>query len=170
MEEEWRDIPDWEGYYQVSNLGQVKSFHRKGRMLKQGTSNKGYRRVVLQNKGIKRYISVHRLVMLAFHGPSDLTVNHIDGDKTNNALTNLEYCTVSENVFHAFRSGLKISSKGENHGRSILKEFQVIEIKKLLKEGTLKQKEIGILFGVSPMCIGDIHRGRRWKHIILEDN
>ena len=108
--EVWKDIPDYEGAYQVSDMGRVRSLDHiarcnrgtklyRGRVIKPFITNAGYLRVGLRHHGDvhKRMDSVHRLVMLAFVGPSDLQVNHKDENKTNNRLDNLEYVTASKN-------------------------------------------------------------------------
>lgn len=98
----WRDIPNFENKYQVSNLGNIRAlnYHRENKIkiLKQRVDKYGYKRVGLYQKGKYINFAVHRLVMNAFVGKSDLTVNHIDEDKTNNRLENLEYMTIKENV------------------------------------------------------------------------
>lgn len=119
MTEEWRDINGFEGFYQVSNLGRVRSLdrfaireqgvphHLKGKVLSAGTDRWGYRFVILQN-GRKLCRMVHKLVAEAFieKKKDGLVINHIDGDKSNNSTANLEYCTQSENMLHAVRTGL----------------------------------------------------------------
>lgn len=107
--EVWRDVPGFEGLYIVSSEGNVMSLPRmagrngairnkSGAVLKQRTTPNGYLKVTLYKDGKPYQISVHRLVMLAFVGDSDLQVNHKDEDKTNNSLTNLEYLTGLENT------------------------------------------------------------------------
>lgn len=100
--EVWKDIPSYEGLYQVSNLGNVKSlnFHRENKecILKTHKNRCGYLEVRLYKKGTSKVYSIHRLVMLAFVGESNLTVNHKDENKENNRLCNLEYMTKKENV------------------------------------------------------------------------
>lgn len=102
MVEIWRDIPNYEGKYQVSNFGNIKSlnFHRenKSNLLKTQIDKYGYLRVNLYKNGKMRNCQVHRLVMLAFKEESNLTINHKDENKLNNKLENLEYITVKENV------------------------------------------------------------------------
>ena len=105
MKEIWKDIKDYEGYYQISNLGRIKSLPRNGtikseRIIKGAISKNGYLRVCLQKNGIKTNFLVHRLVAEAFiPNPDNLPqVNHKDEDKTNNIYTNLEWCTASYNT------------------------------------------------------------------------
>ena len=118
MEEIWKDIKGYEGLYQVSNLGRVKSLERvvdyghmkcvrKGRIVKQ-FNTKDYNNVKLHKDGIRTIYLAHRLVATAFiPNPDNLpVVNHKDGDKTNNCVDNLEWCTASDNVKHAIQTGL----------------------------------------------------------------
>jgi len=110
---EWKSIPGYEGFYSVSDTGLVRSETRqvrykndalhihKGKILRQATSDDGYKSVTLQNGGKVHGRRVNRLVMLAFEGRSELQVNHKDKDKTNNKLGNLEYITARENHRHA---------------------------------------------------------------------
>lgn len=123
MEEQWKDIEGYEGYYQVSNLGRVKSLDRyidnKGRRqfirgvnLKPGKDRGGYSYVILQ-KNSKKTILLHKLVAQAFltNPYNKPQINHIDGNKQNNCVDNLEYCTPSENVRHAIKIGLANNNK-----------------------------------------------------------
>lgn len=108
MEEEWRPVKGYEGLYEVSNMGRVKSLHAsQGRILKQGTSH-GYMLVNLCKDGICNMKQVHRLVATAFiRNPNNYeVVNHKDGNKKNNTVDNLEWCTQRYNIRHACRNGL----------------------------------------------------------------
>lgn len=116
MEEFWKDIPGYEGFYQVSNTGKIKSFifyngkltSSRARLLKPLLTKSGYTRVRLTNKyGDRKYIYIHRIVLTTFVGKSPLQVNHINGIKTDNNLFNLEYVTRSENMKHAYQLGLE---------------------------------------------------------------
>ena len=112
MKEQWKDIPGYEGYYQVSNTGKVKSltgyYKNKRSILLKHSLSRGYSRVLLCVNNKRKSIYVHKLVMLAFVGESNgLQVNHINGVKTDNRLSNLEYVTQSENMKHAYRMGLE---------------------------------------------------------------
>lgn len=117
MEKEiWKDISGYIGLYQVSNLGRVKSVSRDvivlgkykkfypGKIRKFSKNDKGYFIVYLFRNGDKKKHLVHKLVSNAFLGESDLTVNHLDLDKTNNKLPNLELTTQRRNTMHYFES------------------------------------------------------------------
>lgn len=110
---EWKTVVGYEGLYEVNELGQVRSLPRyttKGRILKIYTNkHNGYQYVCLckNNKSVTRRL--HRVVMEAFFGKRDeLQINHINGIKNDNRLVNLEYCTQSENMRHAYDMGLEI--------------------------------------------------------------
>lgn len=135
MEEIWRDIPGYEGIYQVSCEGKVKSLSRKiidknnkkkqikERIMKQQLFNTGYYKVKLTDcKGVTKNKFVHRLVLLTFLYHSEKVVNHKDGIKTNNKLSNLEYVTSSENNKHAYDIGLKTSAVIK-HGDQIIEYY-----------------------------------------------
>lgn len=101
----WKDIKGYEGQYQVSNTGLVKSLQQKSeRILKTGL-DKGYERLTLTSNGVQSRKAVHRLVAMAFvenERPTEFnTINHIDGDTTNNNADNLEWCNVRGNTNHA---------------------------------------------------------------------
>ena len=99
MTEEFRDVPGYEGVYEVSNLGRVKNIET-GRILKPFKDTNGYLILKLSKDGTRRTVKVHRLVALAFlPNPQNLPqVNHKDENKTNNAVSNLEWCTAGYNV------------------------------------------------------------------------
>lgn len=111
----WKDIVGYEGKYQVSNTGKVRSlnYHKSGnsREMTHGFSSKGYPVVALRKDGKSTTIAVHRLVAMAFiSNPMNLPqVNHIDEDKTNNNVDNLEWCTAYHNVHHGTR-GMRAQS------------------------------------------------------------
>lgn len=114
MEEIWKNVENYEGLYQVSNLGRVKSFPRNGtikkeRILKQTIDNNGYLIVGLHKNNKAKKVCVHWLVANAFipKQKQHEVINHIDGNKLNNKLYNLERCTQSHNVRESYRLGLE---------------------------------------------------------------
>lgn len=166
MEEElWAVVPG-HADYQISNLGRVKSF-RKGppRILKPTKARVGYLQITLPGRPV---VYVHHLVAEAFLGPrpKGLQINHKDGDKTNNAATNLEYCGHGDNVRHMFRTGLT-TGIAETHVRAILNNDQVRRIKSRLANGE-HPRSIAPEFGVSISTIYAIKGNYNWKSISLE--
>lgn len=122
----WKDIEGYEGLYQVSNTGKVRSLNYrctgKSKTLKQDTTKFGYNLIVLYKNHKRKVYLVHRLVALVFiPNPLNLPqVNHIDEDKTNNAVWNLEWCTPKYNSNYGTRlercsKGLKGKNKGKHH-------------------------------------------------------
>jgi hypothetical protein len=115
MENEiWKDIPGYQGYYKVSNQGRVKSLNRldcmgrvvHGCIMKLDVQKNKYVKVSLHIDSIIRRCWVHRLVAMAFlpTTPERRQVNHIDGNPSNNNLSNLEWCTQSENIQHSIKN------------------------------------------------------------------
>lgn len=112
--EVWKDVKGYEGYYQVSNLGKVRSldrvdtlgYHRKGKVLTDNSDKDGYHQVGLFQGGKGKACKVHRLVAQAFlENPDNLPqVNHKDEDKTNNVVSNLEWCTAAYNMNYGTRN------------------------------------------------------------------
>jgi hypothetical protein len=123
MKEEWRDVVGYEGIYQVSNTGLVKSldrivlykngisYNKKGVLLSERTNPKGYRGVGLYKENKVCYFDTHRLAAMCFMGVSDKEVNHIDGNKANNNISNLEYVTSQSNQIH-YRVDLQNKKRG----------------------------------------------------------
>lgn len=118
--EVWRDIPNFEGLYQVSNIGRVKSLgnkrnHKEEMILKPSINIYGYYHISLNKKNKRYSYCVHRLVALAFlENPYNLkTVNHIDKNKLNNNVENLEYMSIGDNVRYSLNKPvLKMDLQG----------------------------------------------------------
>jgi len=178
MKEEWRWIPEYEGRYEVSNLGRVRSYYTcrntprpEARILKSWTINTGYPVVGLAKPGRKSRFLVHRLVASAFI-PNPLChpdVNHKDSNRANPRVDNLEWVTRSENQKHAVRFGnlRPPSLRGEAAPSSVLKEAQVLEIRAIYIKGsrTTGQKPLARRYGVDQDTIANIVYRRTWTHI-----
>ena len=175
MSETWKDIQGYEGFYQVSSLGRVKSLARRvpnngsyqdrpEKILSQSTHYKnGYKSVVFTVNRKQKRLLVHRLVLMTFNPiEENLEVNHIDGNKDNNCLFNLEWSTRKQNVNHAFDSDLMCV--GESHHNTFLKEKEVAHIKFLINKGC-SNRDIALKYKVKTSLIYSIKRGRTWKKV-----
>ena len=160
-EEIWRDISGYEGHYQVSNFGRVKSFHKGGRILKPGLVL-GYLKVSLNSGGKVAQRKVHRLVAEAFipnpNGKPE--VNHIDGNPRNNHVDNLEWCTQLENIRHAYATGL--IPQGEDRKQAKLTNAQVVYIRE--NPDGLTNMELATKFAVCHQLISQVQLGKIFKN------
>ena len=156
MIEIWKPIPRLESCGYVSNFGRVRSVNGKDR--KTNIGKNGYERVGFQSGRIT--VLVHRLVALAFcNGHSEgLTVNHKDGNKLNNRFDNLEWVTYSENIKHAYSTGLKSANKTN----MIILDGVFAHIVGRIKNGE-RQRMIAKEFDVSPAAI--CKRFKEWKGV-----
>lgn len=185
MDSSWVDIPGYEGLYQISINGQVRSVDRvvnhsydsglrklKGKLINQSANKKGYLSVILSKNGITKCFRTHRLVANIFiPNPLNLPeVNHIDEDKNNNSIQNLEWCDHIYNIRHG--TGIKRSAEkrigvvntcGETHGFAKLNNKQVLEIfySKEKLEFLSKKYNVGI------SCISEIRNKKAWKHLLI---
>jgi hypothetical protein len=168
--EAWRPIVGYEGWYEVSDHGRVRRVAggmgaRVGKVVALGTTNRGYRRVVLHRRRQTKGRLVHHLVLEAFVGPRPAghECNHKDGDKTNNRPSNLEWVTKSGNAHHAVKLGLWPMNRGEKARHAKLTAAQVVEIRQLA--GTISQDEIAARYGVTQRAISFIVRRETWRHV-----
>jgi len=165
MKEIWKDIKGYEGLYQISNFGRVKSFKgHKPRILKVCIDSKGYNKYMLSLGGNLKTHPVHRLVSEHFiPNPSNKSqVNHKDGDRLNNKVDNLEWVTPPENMQHAHRLGLINYNKGVLCNNK-LSEKDVVNIRTALS--SLSTKELADILGVHYTTIRNIKLGKSWKHV-----
>lgn len=159
--EKYKVISGYPNYY-ISTYGNVYSRITK-RILKYFVTNSGYRIVSLRSNGVTRKYSIHKLVCTAFkiQYKDKIWVNHIDGNKENNFIWNLEWVTPSENNKHSYNIGKNISICGEESHSSKLMESDVI----FIRESNKTTKELANIFGVSTTAILDVKSKRTWKHI-----
>ena len=187
MKEIWKDIEGYEGRYQVSNFGNVKSLnykHTGEEKIMQSCKDKiGYLHIKLFMNGKPKMYKVHRLVAQAFISnlENKPQVNHIDGDKTNNRVTNLEWTTQEENMRHAYKNGLKVQTEeikkkiglsrlGKYKGRNSYNCKKV----KCVSTGEVfySLNEAGEKYNISPSSITECCRGRhktakglKWEYV-----
>lgn len=164
--EEWKEIPNTD--YSVSTEGRVASRkYGKWRILKLWVDH-GYARAHLLIDGNSKLRRVHQLVAEAFLGPKPTLrheVNHISGDGTDNRFENLEWVTPKENSRHRFDVLKRGNAHGEEHGRAILTEANVREIRKRISLGE-KQGRIATRFGVSRATVNVINTRKKWAWLI----
>lgn len=174
--EEWRDIKGYEGLYQISNFGNCRSLGRaniykdnrvhvlNGKNLKSYIRGK-YSCVMLYKNKLGKNFYLHVLVIENFIGnkPFGKQVNHIDGNKNNNRIDNLEYITPSENMFHSSKLGLAVT--GERHYCHKLTESKVIEIRKRYKEGNVTVRALAREYGVTQRTMQQVIEKSTWRFI-----
>lgn len=159
-----KDVKGYEGLYAVDQEGNVHSLITgQGRRMKVLIPHKknGYLAVNLFKDGKMKHHYIHRLVAEAFiSNPNNFhEVNHIDCNKSNNTVGNLEWCSRNQNLKHSYDNGLKRT--GELHGMHKLTEAEVEQIRNLL--GKVEQKEIAQKYGVSQSTVSAIKTRRLWK-------
>ena len=182
--ETWKAVVGYEGLYEVSDLGRVKSleryvprFHRgqdtvmhiKEKFMKTPSNGDGYPSTGLCKNGVRCSFKVHTLVATHFisNPYNKLEVNHIDGNKFNNSTVNLEWLTKLENMQHSWKVGLHTATalpRGSRHGMSKLNEHYVKLILDLRQVG-YSQRRVAKIFHVDKNVIALIDHNKLWKHV-----
>lgn len=157
--EVFKNVKGYDGFYQVSDLGNVKSL-KSNKFLNGSFDNQFYKRVTFFDK---KCYKIHRLVAIAFipNPENKPQVNHINGIKHDNRLDNLEWCTGIENMQHANKNNLVPFMKGIKNGRSKLTEIDIIEIRK--SKDTIKK--LSYIYKVSTSLLYKIRLNKAWTHI-----
>jgi hypothetical protein len=175
-----KDIPGFEGRYQITENGRIYSLPKTSRFgrnasitrggiwLRQYPMKRGHMRVYLSDGSRKKPLLTHRLVALAFlPNPDGLPqVNHLDGNPANNHKNNLEWCDASGNAKHAISTGLTKTpdQTGVNNSQSKLNDSSVRKIRQRFNAGQARSK-IASDLGLNYYTIRDVVSGKRWAHI-----
>lgn len=183
--ETWKDIVNYEGLYQVSNLGRVKTLDRvrefpngiihivrRESLMKLKLTQFGYLTISLYNhshsgRKSKDYF-VHKLVLLMFspNPENKLEGNHKNGIKLNNTLDNLEWCTRTENNRHAIDTGLLVARKGSEVYNAILTEKTIAVIKRFYRRfPKTKQRDFAKRMAICHKQLNGILKNRTWRHV-----
>jgi len=185
MKEIWKNIDGYNGKYKISNFGRVLSIKKKGFSIHSSgrkyfykgkdiflkASNKTYKCFALTKNGKTKYFQLHRLLAKAFipNPENKPCINHKDGNKYNNYLYNLEWCTYSENIIHAYKNGLmkEFLNSGELNGRSKLNNEEALTIRETYKnmdgKKTYKRLDLGEVFNCSQITISRIVNKTHWN-------
>lgn len=184
-DEEFRDLksiiyPEIKPYYKISNKNRIYSMESKQFLsVKIKKSSNNYYQVNLQTEydgcpySISKSYAMHRLMMSVFYPVENmdkLYINHKDGNKMNNDLTNLEWCNASENIHHAIDNGLMKIKCGDECSYSTVNEKTVRKICELYLTGMYTKQELANLFNVNKSLICDITNNSSWRHITKEYN
>lgn len=152
--------------YRIEKDGTLWTPYRGWHKMSPRPTAKGYFRIGLRTIDKKtKMFQLHRLVLETFNpisGCEKMQVNHIDGDKSNNCLENLEWCNGNYNMQHSYDIGIHVPPYGTKAGGNILNEQQVLEICDLIKNSSYSLREIGKKYGVSKGTVYDIKRKKSW--------
>ena len=165
----WKAVPGFEGEYEVSNQGRLKSYKSgKETILKTTPDPRGYRPVLLSGKTKKRYW-LHRLVAEVWipNPKNRVEVNHKNGDKKDCRVENLEWVSRSQNIRHAYESGLMPTTwqPGSRNHNAKFTDDQVREIRRLYEEREKSQKDIALAYNTTIITIHRMLRRKSYAHV-----
>ncbi len=176
-EEIWKDVNGFEGYYAVSNTGKIKSiprfifngkgyFKTKDKIIRPVFDSCGRQQAHLHKNNIRTTSYVHRIVGKAFiPNPDNLPqINHIDGNKINNHVNNLEWCDNLYNQRHSWAIGLRKPNLGEKSGTCKLTTEDVLAIRESFSRG-VRNKDLAIKYNVKRSTISAITNRINWRHV-----
>lgn len=168
----WKKIPDYNGVYEMNNLGQIRSFHYNTiKILSSSLDSQGYVVFQLRKNGKLKRVRQHRLLCQLFIDNPDNKpcVNHKDGNKQNNSLSNLEWVTYSENTIHSYNNGLQKKIYGDACHNVKIKEADIPVIIDLIKQG-FNNKEIAEKYKVNASTISKLRNGKSRQKIQISEN
>lgn len=164
-------------FYEVSSDGRIRSI-RNGRFLRATDDGKGYLHVTLVAPSMKRCIKVHVIVADAFLGPrqTSCSINHKDGCKAKNQVSNLEYVTQLENLRHATRTGLRanvskksVATREKNGTRGNKISFDQAQVIRRLVSAGNSMRSVGVSFGIRHQTVSEIVAGKYWNPAPVTD-
>lgn len=174
----WKDVVGYEGLYEISSLGDIKSLKRycksktgfrvvPEKILKPKIDKYGYLVLHISKNNVRWNITIHRLVAIAFlpNINNYPQINHKDGNKLNNVVENLEWCSASYNVQHSFDNKLNIPIKGSKRAFSKMTEEKVIEVRYRYKNEDISLKNLSKSYNISTQTLHSIITKKTWKHV-----
>lgn len=175
--EEWKDVEGYEGFYQVSNLGRIRSLERivhsskwnrrePSKILNPPILKNGYKLVSLSKNGSSKRVLLHRLIAKAFiPNPNNLPqVNHKDGNKQNNIIDNLEWVSAQDNIIHAYTNNLMHPAHGIKINVGHFVEEDIRNIRRMALAG-MSQRKIAAEYGVHQGFIWLILKGKTYRWV-----
>lgn len=169
--ERWKAVKGYAGRYEVSDQGRVRSLNYSGtgrsQVLKSSSDTYGYLQIQLCKNGNRKMTKVHALVLEEFVSPRppSLVCDHIDANRANNRVENLEWVSVKENTRRGRSSEMLRLRVGSKHPNAKLSEKQVVEIRLRYAAGGVTQRELGREYGIHRAVVSLIVRRKRWKHV-----
>lgn len=169
MNEVWKDVVGYEGLYQISNLGNIKSFKRykEGKILNPKSDKDGYKEIGIRDfNGDRKFKRVHRLVAECFlENPNNYEyINHKDNNPANNVVSNLEWCTIEYNNKYRFEHG-NACHKGSKSPRASITEEIAIQIYTLGLSGKYTESELAKMFNTTRSVVNKIRLNISWTHV-----